>query len=409
MSDIKHTHLYSPGGCPTENALFDYIDKKLSNPERHDIEKHLLDCEMCTDALEGLELLKDRNKLIAVKQEIMSGNTTGNSGENNLMRRLAIAASLLILFGSVFFFRNNIKDKTVVADKLEKPLMDEPAPPPAVETEVPAPTAPAEQPVLKEKNKETAATARDEKAKTKNKKIPQTKAKEGSDFSSVTRNESSDAVAPEPAEEKSLALKKDDAVSGVASTPAPAANSAANYQNNNAAAGKAFDGEEQEARKKVISRPVAKTEETKMKQAFNSDKAAAPAVMQKESVPEMDIPSEPTGIAESDDKNTSAIFVDEMPQFPGGNAEMIKFIRQNLKYPAKAKEKGIEGTVFLNFVVNTDGSITKIRVSNVLKTAPELEKEAIRVVHLMPLWTPGKQKGNPVKVLYNLPVRFSLK
>ena len=98
--------------------------------------------------------------------------------------------------------------------------------------------------------------------------------------------------------------------------------------------------------------------------------------------------------------------VEEMPKFPGGEEAMFKFISENVKYPQEAKDKNISGRVFVNFVVEKDGSVDEV---NVLRSiGGGCDEEAVRVVKSMPKWTPGKQKGKPVRVSYIIPFVFKL-
>jgi periplasmic protein TonB len=98
--------------------------------------------------------------------------------------------------------------------------------------------------------------------------------------------------------------------------------------------------------------------------------------------------------------------VESMPEFPGGLQELYNFLGNNIKYPVMAKESGIQGRVFVTFVVERDGSITDVRI--IRGIGGGCDEEAIRVVESMPKWQPGKQRGKPVRVQYNLPVRFTL-
>ena len=90
--------------------------------------------------------------------------------------------------------------------------------------------------------------------------------------------------------------------------------------------------------------------------------------------------------------------VEKMPKFPGGDAECMRFLSKNIKYPTIAQENGIQGRVILQFVVNKDGSIVDVVVAR--SVDPYLDKEAVRVVKLMPKWEPGEQRGKPVRVKY---------
>lgn len=100
--------------------------------------------------------------------------------------------------------------------------------------------------------------------------------------------------------------------------------------------------------------------------------------------------------------------VESMPEFPGGGQEaLFKYLQKEMKYPQIAKENGIQGTVFVNFVVGKDG---KIRDAKILRGVNKmLDEEAIRVVKAMPSWKPGKQRGKAVSVSYNLPIKFTLR
>ena len=98
--------------------------------------------------------------------------------------------------------------------------------------------------------------------------------------------------------------------------------------------------------------------------------------------------------------------VEEMPQFPGGLSEAMKFLAKNIKYPVEAQQAKIEGRVIVRFVVGRDGSVSNVEV--VRGVSPELDAEAVRVVSLMPKWIPGKQRGKAVAVKYTMPIMFRL-
>jgi protein TonB len=98
--------------------------------------------------------------------------------------------------------------------------------------------------------------------------------------------------------------------------------------------------------------------------------------------------------------------VEQQPEFPGGTAEMYKYLGKNIKYPSAASRANVSGRVFMSFVVNTDGSIQDVAVLKGLGFG--CDEEAIRVVKAMPKWKPGKQSGRAVRVKYNLPINFQL-
>lgn len=97
---------------------------------------------------------------------------------------------------------------------------------------------------------------------------------------------------------------------------------------------------------------------------------------------------------------------DSAPAYPGGDAALKSYFSENMKYPAVAKDNGIEGVVTVEFVVNADGSIGQIKIARMLD--PDLEQEAIRLVKTMPKWTPAEKGGAPVAQSVTLPVEFTL-
>ena len=98
---------------------------------------------------------------------------------------------------------------------------------------------------------------------------------------------------------------------------------------------------------------------------------------------------------------------EQPPTFPGGNAELMKYLGNNLKYPPAAAEEGISGRVVVQFVVNKTGAISDVKI--IQKLHPSCDREAERLVKNMPNWIPGRQSGNAVNVYFTLPIRFVLK
>lgn len=106
-------------------------------------------------------------------------------------------------------------------------------------------------------------------------------------------------------------------------------------------------------------------------------------------------------------EDTIYTVVEEMPQFLGGVSKLMEFITKNLQYPESAQEQGIQGRVIAQYVVEKDGSVSNIRV--IRGVSEELDAEAVRVLKLMPKWTPGKQNGKPVRCRYTIPVQFRIR
>ena len=98
--------------------------------------------------------------------------------------------------------------------------------------------------------------------------------------------------------------------------------------------------------------------------------------------------------------------VEQMPTFPGGDAALMKYLAENIKYPVSAQKAKEQGRVVVQFIVEKDGAVTGVKT--VRSVTPVLDAEAVRVIKAMPKWTPGRQGGQPVRVNYNVPVSFRL-
>ena len=98
--------------------------------------------------------------------------------------------------------------------------------------------------------------------------------------------------------------------------------------------------------------------------------------------------------------------VEQMPKFPGGQSALMQWLSTNMKYPKIAAENGIEGRVYVSFIVRSTGEITDIKIAR--SVDPSLDEEAIRTISRMPKWIPGKQGGEAVNVRYTMPLTFRL-
>ena len=114
-------------------------------------------------------------------------------------------------------------------------------------------------------------------------------------------------------------------------------------------------------------------------------------------------------VPEEKDEDDEVVFVvvESMPEFPGGQQALFKYLSENVKYPVIAQENGIQGRVICQFTVNKDGAIVDVEVAR-SGGDPSLDKEAVRVIKSMPKWKPGKQRGKAVRVKYTVPVNFKL-
>jgi protein TonB len=112
------------------------------------------------------------------------------------------------------------------------------------------------------------------------------------------------------------------------------------------------------------------------------------------------------GKNEIDKEEEIYVFVEEQPQFPGGERALQQYLANSINYPLIAQENGIQGKVFISFVINENGDISDVTLVRGVDAA--LDKEALRVIRSLPKWKPGKQGGKAVKVRYNVPINFEL-
>jgi len=110
-------------------------------------------------------------------------------------------------------------------------------------------------------------------------------------------------------------------------------------------------------------------------------------------------------IEEEDDEEFFMV-VENMPEFPGGDLGLMKYIQKNVKYPAIAKEYNITGKVYVSFIVDRSGSVTNVKI--VRGVDKNLDAEAMRVVKSLPRYTPGRQRGKAVRVMFTIPINFTL-
>jgi TonB family protein len=115
---------------------------------------------------------------------------------------------------------------------------------------------------------------------------------------------------------------------------------------------------------------------------------------------------ESTKVDQSSQNDDVYVVVEDMPQYPGGEEARIKFMIENIKYPEEARKKGVEGTVYVTFVVEKDGAISNIKILRGIGSG--CDEEAMRVIALMPSWKPGIQRDKPVRTQFNMPIKFSL-
>lgn len=132
------------------------------------------------------------------------------------------------------------------------------------------------------------------------------------------------------------------------------------------------------------------------------EKETAVAAVSEKDVPESAV-AQKTETVEEDEV---FMVVETMPEYPGGTEAMIKFLSENIRYPEEAKNKNVQGQVFVNFIIEKDGKVGQVKIARGIGSG--CDEEALRVVRMMPNWKPGEQRGEKVRVSFNLPIRFAL-
>jgi protein TonB len=122
-------------------------------------------------------------------------------------------------------------------------------------------------------------------------------------------------------------------------------------------------------------------------------------------VAEADAPEKPA-VVDMESNPLNFRVVEELPEFPGGATELMKWLTENLRYPASAQQRKQQGKVVAQFIVNTDGSLSDFKIVN--SVSPDLDREALRVLRMMPPWKAGQQHQKPCRTMVCIPIVFKL-
>jgi periplasmic protein TonB len=427
MSEKNKHKIFTSTDCLSEKILFDYIDGKLSPKEQHFVEKHLLDCELCSDAIEGLQLLKNRSRIDNINKEI-SKRIDGSESKVfaiNYAVIMSIAAAILLLIGGIYFFNH------FVSDKLEQ------------RNEV------SELKVREEKEKNISQSFEKDSSQE-----DQTKFKEKITSGKDTKNGVKSLEDKEPLKRSDQLLETENtkdgegAVTDEVFTAIPAqpvspdekykdlAASGATNQSQTIALDKNISkndndlkstAEESKNEKTVNENGYYATEQSVSKNAENNREAKSQANKKAKQNKEEEtqkpsaasVPYAPKSVTQMDaDQTTLAdsvnipeepvyTIVDEMPNFPGGDVELMKYFQKNIDYTTFSATDENMSTIYIQFIVDSKGKASKAKLLKPYNK--ENEKKIIEVINKMPQWKPGKLNGKPVNVLYNLPIKIHLK
>lgn len=426
-----HINLFTNSGCLTADALNGYMSGVHSDLQKDQVDGHLEVCEFCSDALEGLQLIADPQKVNSVVSEINENLKKTLPDPDNIrstkikkQTRLyyyAAAASIVILMGFYFYLQNNfinesgIESITQVVDLEERNLP--PMPKAKFEKIDPQPDG-----VSNQSFKEVEPTQKkgSKKQARKERKIQVAEVNQ----SIVTEKEELDITYVPPLKavrapnDIPKSLGSQERATDVAETIEPEEYIAVDiasvqpieyyiggvivYDKGNEKLSIVASSAKHDAMSGKSSRHKS-MDLVPQKIASESNKSMEDELMDEAFLEEQnDFENE----SQLTDENHFFSLGNEVPQYPGGYEALMEFLNNNLSYPKDARELGLQGQVIISFMIEENG---KISSSTIIKgIGGGCDVEALRVIELMPDWQPAYKDGKPMKVLFNMPITFKL-
>jgi len=441
--ELKHK-IYSATDCISEQTLFDYIDNKLNAKEQHLVEKHLLDCDLCSDALEGLELLKDRNRITTINLKINERIISIPKKENkiiffNFKTITSIAAAVALLIGGVFLF-NQFASKEMKESDVAELKKESPPPPPPVTINDAVSATISDSAHLKQaesittknttiqfettkKTQQQIAITEEQKPDTYYKNSisssegtsAKTGIKTGDAITQTDENKETNIPVETSAQKSGLLEKEKDMaidetkkaeeknentnVTSLAQTPAPAQKKADDYS--------VADKKTEKTSKNNRYQSDTKGKDKAAKEPAYGAVAGNAGYATQDIIADQENSKTAQARAETNQNSiadSTIIFRNGEPRFPGGNDSLMIFIKKNFVYPTNNfKWNSSMGTkIIVEFTIDTKGNVLDPKIKQGIN--PELNEKAIELVKKMPKWIPVSK---PVK--YVLPIRLDFK
>lgn len=432
---IKKTNISNCDACFSEDELIKFVNSELNEAQNTAIEHHLACCEMCSDVVDSLFMMDSPDQLFAEKNilnkkinNLISGGKKRKARTSVTIRSIAAIALLLIISGTYF-----IADYLVPKKEITE-----------IQTAGNENSEKTNKKEVEDTDQMRVADVESEKSLNSVMLFRSPLHDFDSDQQVVFEEELSDAIIYNDADEltienKSLSVASITATSGAnitdggnrnpvisheisepeitsKETPTSKYNNTSTNQSNLRDAPK-VSGESSGmldlSDKKAEDRNAKKLQE---KEYTDSEQSKAiqepPSTTNITIVENMIIVQNSDNVILTDDLSEetidciSFVSVEEKPMYPGGDAALLKFISENTIYPIIAKENSIQGKVFIQFIIDKEGKVANVKVAKGVD--PNLDAEALRVVNMMPKWTPGKQRGVNVNVSYIIPINFYL-
>ena len=443
--ELKHK-LFTATDCLSEETMFDYIDNKLSDKERHQVEKHLLDCDFCSDAMEGLELVNNRSRINDINEEISNRIATPAENKNKIFTLnykivFSIAASLLLLLGGVFFF-NNYGKKEIQEDKIAELRSPQLLPPPAERNYV------ADS--LKRKDSNENQTGNFEKKNAEQVKPLFSLKEEKSQPDSKNSTGKGEVLISTPTVSNGISVTKSDEDKDkkvmnvpvqtqlqdqskmvmqevVAADEMPKKPEAVTIDDSGYA--QVENEKKPKAKEKPEKKRDLKKEETKHEEVsskFASVEGKKDKVA-KEATPKANVTGNITSAPQTVAANKNMDFestvttennrmladslsaaINTIPEFPGGNDSLNRFININFHYPVSYYkwDSNLGTKIIVAFTVDEKGKVVNPKIIKGINS--ELNNEALRVVNKMPDWKPATSNGKPVSSIFKLPIQLEI-
>lgn len=427
----KHIDLFTNSGCLTTEALKGYVSEALSELENDQVKGHIDSCELCSDALEGYQLMSDPTKLDSIVSEInenfqvrhAEGAKITQTHKFKLQTRLyyfGAAASVIILIGFYFYLQNYISKKSTSQSVSQVIDLDKKSIPPM-------PKGKFQEIVT---NPESISQQKSEEVEPSQKERPKQQIKKESTIQVTTikqpliQENEEEVIAYVPPlkavrapESIPKSLGSQERVTDFEETIEPeeyAAVDIASTQPVEYYIGGVIVYDKTNEKLGLVS-SSAKSSAKSGKGSRQKSMDVMPQTVASESKKEMDVMMEQNLDQEQQEFENESALTDEnhffslgneVPQYPGGYEALIEYLNSNLNYPKEARESELQGQVVISFIIEENGEVSSATIIHGIGKG--CDKEILRVVKLMPDWQPAYKDGKPVRVLFNMPITFRL-
>jgi len=394
MVNKKNFDLFSDTDCLSLDVLKAYTAQKLGANERLQVEKHLVDCAICSDAVEGFALMSygsainKRVDKINSRIDALTAKKNTPIWKNEYLSYAAAVVGILLVCSTLyvsirsFFISDNLISQETNMIKPDLPMKEEHNK--TLEKSFKEQAEIAEKPTVKKdeviiEDIEISTMPKITDVVTEDRKVM---ALPSEPKSAQTANipDAMNIISEEEEEEEAeiIIAQSQDHI------PAESY-SGSNFQQMEASGSKTSGNNKKAKRNHAVSKAASFDNDMDHDMVFTDDK---------------------TTIILNDAEEDIYSIVEVPPSYPGGEDKLMEYLTTNLSYPNKAKKKMIEGIVYITFIVNKNGSISDVKILKSLESS--CDKEALRVVKNMPKWIPGKMKNKEVSVQYNLPIKFKI-